>query len=97
MTVPMVIAIVMLTTTASAQPLPQPKVGQCPAGYRKSGGYCAPTSDRAPVTIPKSGQCPSGFVQTRGILPRHEAALKKKQGKALAIRTESDNISLPQV
>jgi hypothetical protein len=48
----------------SAQPLPQPKVGQCPSGYRESGGYCAPTSDKAPVAVPKVGQCPSGFVQS---------------------------------
>ena len=46
------------------QPLPQPKVGQCPSGYRESGGYCAPTSDRAPAAVPKVGQCPSGFVQS---------------------------------
>jgi hypothetical protein len=37
--------------TVSAQPLPQPKVGQCPSGYRESGGYCAPTSDRAPNAV----------------------------------------------
>ncbi len=49
---------------AAAQPTPQVKVGQCPSGYRESGGYCAPTSDRAPVAVPKVGQCPSGFVQS---------------------------------
>jgi hypothetical protein len=32
-------------------------------GYRESGGYCAPTSDRAPAAVPKRGQCPSGFMQ----------------------------------
>jgi hypothetical protein len=45
-------------------PLPQPKVGQCPSGYRESGGYCAPTGERAPVAVPKTGKCPSGFVQS---------------------------------
>jgi hypothetical protein len=50
--------------TVSAQPLPQPKVGQCPSGYRESGGYCAPTSDRAPNAVPKRGQCPSNWVQS---------------------------------
>jgi hypothetical protein len=47
-----------------AEPLPQPKVGQCPAGYRESGGYCAPTSDRAPAAVPKRGQCPSNWMQS---------------------------------
>jgi hypothetical protein len=50
--------------SAAAEPLPQPKVGQCPAGYRESGGYCAPASERAPVAVPKRGQCPSGFAQS---------------------------------
>jgi hypothetical protein len=49
---------------AAAQPLPQPKVGQCPSGYRESGGYCAPTRDRAPAAVPKVGQCPSGYAQS---------------------------------
>jgi hypothetical protein len=48
----------------SAQPPPPPKVGQCPSGYRESGGYCAPTSDRAPDAVPKRGQCPSGWTQS---------------------------------
>jgi hypothetical protein len=49
---------------ALAQPLPLPKTGQCPSGYRESGGYCAPTSDRAPPAIPKQGQCASNWVQS---------------------------------
>jgi ABC-type Fe3+-siderophore transport system permease subunit len=53
-----------LLTTANAEPLPQPKVGQCPAGYRESGGYCASMSDKAPIAIPKVGQCPSGWMQS---------------------------------
>jgi hypothetical protein len=57
-------AIAALALPAFAQPLPQPKVGSCPSGYRESGGYCAPTSERAPVAIPKTGQCPSGFTQS---------------------------------
>jgi hypothetical protein len=48
----------------AAEPLPQPKVGQCPSGYRESGGYCAPTSDRAPAAVPKRGQCPSNWMQS---------------------------------
>jgi hypothetical protein len=54
------IAIVILGAiyTVSAQPTPRPD------GYRESGGYCAPTSDRAPVAIPKRGQCPSNWVHS---------------------------------
>jgi hypothetical protein len=39
-------------------------VGQCPSGYRESGGYCAPTSDRAPVAVAKLAgrRCPSAFA-----------------------------------
>ena len=65
---------VLALTTVHAKPLPQVKTGSCPAGYRESGGYCAPTSDRAPVAVPKVGQCPSVICAERGILPRHPAA-----------------------
>jgi hypothetical protein len=53
-----------MTHIAIAVLLAQPKVGQCPSGYRESGGYCAPTSDRAPASVPKTGQCPSGWTQS---------------------------------
>jgi len=55
-------ALAMHVPSASAEPLPVPKAGQCPAGYSESGGYCAPTSDRAPVAVPKRGQCPSNWT-----------------------------------
>ena len=58
------LALVILATPALAQPLPIPKQGQCPSGYRHSGSYCAPMNDRAPLAIPKVGQCPSGWVQS---------------------------------
>jgi hypothetical protein len=64
---PITLAILLCAAAgaASAEPLPQPKVGQCPAGYRGSGGYCAPTSDRAPAAVPKgAGQCPSNWTQS---------------------------------
>jgi hypothetical protein len=64
MKIALVILLSLLITAASAQPLPQPKTGQCPAGYRESGGYCAPTSDRAPAAVPKRGQCPSNWMQS---------------------------------
>ena len=49
---------------ALAQPTPQVKVGQCTSGYRESGGYRAPTSDRARVAVPQvpGRQCPSGYA-----------------------------------
>jgi hypothetical protein len=59
-----VLAVVSTLAAASAQPLPQPKIGQCPSGYRESGGYCTPMSERAPVAIQKQGQCPSNWTQS---------------------------------
>lgn len=52
--------VLLSAMPAAAEPLPQPKIGQCPSGYRESGGYCAPTSGSAPDAIQKRGQCPSG-------------------------------------
>jgi hypothetical protein len=54
----------LIVTEALAEPLPQPKVGTCPTGYRDNGGYCAPTSLRSPVAIRKHGPCPSNWVQS---------------------------------
>ena len=54
---------IALILTAAAQPTPQP-VGACSSGYRDSGGYCAPMSDRSPVAVPKRGQCPSNWTQS---------------------------------
>jgi hypothetical protein len=59
---------------ASAQPVPHPKVGQCPAGYRESAGYCAPTSDRAPTAVPKTGSLSKRMGAVRGLLPRRAPA-----------------------
>ena len=49
-----------------AEALPVVKQGTCPAGYRETGGYCAPTSDRAAPAVPKTktGQCPTNWVQS---------------------------------
>jgi hypothetical protein len=55
------LVLIVTTTTALAQQ-PLPKVGSCPSGYRESGGYCAPMSDRAPAAIVKTGSCPSGWM-----------------------------------
>jgi hypothetical protein len=38
-----IVALALLVSTATAEPaLPYPKTGQCAAGFRESGGYCAP-------------------------------------------------------
>jgi len=60
----LLIVVALTPALALAQPLPQPKVGQCPSGYRESGGYCAPTSERAPAAVPKRGQCPANWTQS---------------------------------
>jgi hypothetical protein len=52
-----------MTVPAAAQQ-PIPKVGACPSGYRDSGGYCAPLSDRSAPAIVKQGNCPSGWMQS---------------------------------
>jgi hypothetical protein len=57
-----IILLVLLATSALAQPLPLPKTGPCPSGYTSEASYCMPTSTRAPVAIPKVGECPSGYV-----------------------------------
>jgi hypothetical protein len=54
------IIAVAASTVAAAEPLPVPKVGTCPPGYRESGGYCAAISPRSLDAVPKRGQCPSG-------------------------------------
>jgi hypothetical protein len=62
--VTMIIIVLLMITNAVAQPLPQPKVGSCPSGYRESGGYCARMNDRAPAAVPKVGQCLSKWMQS---------------------------------
>jgi hypothetical protein len=64
----MVLIMLVLIGHVRAEPLPLPKVGQCPSGYRESGGYCAPMNDRAPVAIPKVGACPSDWAQSGSAL-----------------------------
>jgi hypothetical protein len=62
---PAIVALVAFTTAAVAEPVPQPKVGQCPSSYRESGGFCTPMTRDAPVAVLKGDrQCPSGFAQS---------------------------------
>jgi hypothetical protein len=64
MKIALAVLFALLITAASAQPLPQPKIGACPSGYRESGGYCAPMNDKTKPAIPKTGQCPSNWMQS---------------------------------
>jgi hypothetical protein len=63
-TIAAAVVIGALVAPALAQSMPLPKIGQCPSGYRESGGYCAPMNDRAQPAIPKRGQCPSGWAHS---------------------------------
>ena len=63
LTIPVFLLVNLVS--ALAEPLPQPKIGQCPSGYRESGGYCVPMNDKAPAAMSKTGQCPSGWMQSR--------------------------------
>jgi hypothetical protein len=51
----------------SAQPLPQPKVGQCPSGYVQSGGYWR-TDQRPGAGRGAQGRSVSGRVAAVGSL-----------------------------
>jgi hypothetical protein len=57
-------ALMLALAVLAALATPVPKSGQCPSGYRESGGYCAPLNRHAPPAIPKHGQCPSGWRQS---------------------------------
>ena len=59
-----VILLLLLAGPAWAEPMPVPKVGQCPSGYRESGGYCAPMPGTARNAVPKQGACPSGWINS---------------------------------
>ena len=45
------------------QPLPVPKIGNCPHGWLTSGGFCVPSGSRQDA-IPKSASqnCPWGWL-----------------------------------
>jgi hypothetical protein len=59
-----VLFVLGFSRPARSELLPLPKTGDCPAGYRESGGYCAPMNDRAAIAVPKTGQCPSSFAHS---------------------------------
>jgi hypothetical protein len=62
----LVALLALFVAPLAAQPLPYPKNGACAAGYRDSGGFCAPASPGACPAIPKppGQQCPSGWRQS---------------------------------
>jgi hypothetical protein len=68
---PMKIALSLVlapvTTTALAEPLPQPKPqgpgGSCPHGYLASGSFCVPSQRaRDAIAKPPNGTCPWGWI-----------------------------------
>ncbi len=65
--------IVLASEKCQTQPLlPVIKVNKkCPQGFRSSGGYCIPISDKTDPVIPiydgkKVEKCPLGYRNTRG-------------------------------
>jgi hypothetical protein len=50
--------------TVKANPIPLPKVGQCPTGYSSGASYCTPPNPGERACVPKVGQCPSGYAQS---------------------------------
>jgi hypothetical protein len=56
--------LLLTTVSATSQPAPQEKRGQCPSGYVQSGNYCTPMAGERRQVVPKVGQCPAGWVQS---------------------------------
>jgi hypothetical protein len=64
-----IIALLLLTSPAFAQVLPQPKVGvpggSCPFGYTSSGTFCIPSQHaQQAVPLPPNGTCPFGWTRS---------------------------------
>jgi hypothetical protein len=61
------LALTMLSAPALAGPTRVLKVvGPYPSGYRQSGGYCAPTSDRSQPAVPTvMGYAPPAIFHRR--------------------------------
>ena len=62
----LLLALLTIGSAADAkQPEPQPLprvTSTCPAGYHRSGSYCAPTSSTARDALPRVGYtCPPGY------------------------------------
>src|SRR5262249_10095829 len=68
--------VALITTMAHAEPLPVPKTGQCPSGYRESGGYCAPMTERGHLSRSPSKGSARQTGCNRQLLPRHAQALR---------------------
>jgi hypothetical protein len=83
-----IFAVIALAAPAQAEgPLPQPKLGTCPAGYEASGNYCVPNRNTRCRAMPKLGAtCPIGYSPTRAgggsekskVLDRGGAAAPRK-------------------
>jgi hypothetical protein len=59
-------SVTLAIILAQALPYPNPRDKGCAAGYRSSGGYCAPIDERSAPAIPNPGQaqCPSGWTSS---------------------------------
>jgi hypothetical protein len=64
-----IVLLAFATTVAAAEPLPVPRTGPCPIGYRPAGSYCVPLdSNAAPAILapPNNRPCPYGFARQHG-------------------------------
>jgi hypothetical protein len=50
------LAVLLAASAASAQPLPVPKVGQCPSGYRESAATAPRPATGRRSAVPKTGR-----------------------------------------
>jgi hypothetical protein len=72
------LTMLVLSTPALAQTaLPHVKTGQCSGGYRESGGFCVPKSERSAPAVPKVGQCPSGWASGAGLFHQGQASFSQ--------------------
>jgi len=69
MKVIVLIVLALITTVAAAEPLPVPRIGPCPFGYRPAGNYCVALDANAAPAIPappNGGPCPYGMARQNG-------------------------------
>ena len=57
----LVLALVSISA-AHAEPLPVPRIGNCPHGWLASGGACVPSGSRQDAIPRTGGSCPWGWL-----------------------------------
>ena len=65
----LLLVLALATTVAAAEPLPIPRVGSCPFGYRPAGNYCVALDPNAAPAVsapPNNGPCPYGMARQGG-------------------------------